>query len=294
MVAGLGRGVRGGLATFDDLIYGGPLTSGYRPGEIRFSLAAIPRNARFMPVHLVEAMPVLVLGLAALAWIAGRHWRLRRSGGARAALARRDLAVGLALAASWCAVWGLYAAYGWTAEPGLSTLQAVRFYVPALGVIALLASWLVVSVPPRAALAALTSAAVAAALFGLGLWGFADLRDHAFLGPRHAGGPHGRVARPGVPHAIPGRGNTRERRGVINDVSTYIDAAGDARPANLVLVEQSGAKHEIPQSSPGDGMIEAEQVMHDPGLHLREVKVVSEHRAIARWKASEFGWRRVA
>jgi hypothetical protein len=41
-------------------------------------------------------------------------------------------------------------------------------------------------------------------------------------------------------------------------------------------------------------MIEAEQAMHDPGLRLREVKVISEHRAIARWKASEFGWRRVA
>ena len=77
-------------------------------------------------------------------------------------------------------------------------------------------------------------------------------------------------------------------------MSTYIDAAEDARPANLVLVEQSGAKHEIPQPSPGDGMLEAEQAMHDPGLHLREVKVVSEHRAIARWKASELGWRRVA
>ena len=57
---------------------------------------------------------------------------------------------------------------------------------------------------------------------------------------------------------------------------------------------RSGAKHEIPQSSPGDGMIEAEQAMHDPGMRLREVKVVSEHRAIARWKAFEFGWRRVA
>jgi len=77
-------------------------------------------------------------------------------------------------------------------------------------------------------------------------------------------------------------------------VSTYIDAARDVRPAHLVLVEQSGAKHEIPQSSPDDGMIGAEQVMHDPSLRLREVKVVSEHRAIARWKASEFGWRRVA
>ena len=77
-------------------------------------------------------------------------------------------------------------------------------------------------------------------------------------------------------------------------MSTYIDAARDARPANLVLVEQPGAKHEIPQPSPGDGMLEAEQVMHDPGLRLREVKVISEHRAIARWKASELGWRRVA
>ena len=77
-------------------------------------------------------------------------------------------------------------------------------------------------------------------------------------------------------------------------MSTYIEAAEDTRPANLVLVEQSGAKREIPQSSPGDGMLEAEQVMHEPGLRLREVKVVSEHRAIARWKASELGWRRVA
>jgi hypothetical protein len=77
-------------------------------------------------------------------------------------------------------------------------------------------------------------------------------------------------------------------------VSVNIDATGDLRPANLVLVEQSGAKHEIAQSSPGDGMAGAEQAMHDPGLHLREVKVVSEHKAIARWKASDLGWRRVA
>jgi hypothetical protein len=46
---------------------------------------------------------LLVLGLAALAWIIGRSWRLRRAGRARAAPARRGLAVGLALAASWCA-----------------------------------------------------------------------------------------------------------------------------------------------------------------------------------------------
>ncbi len=77
-------------------------------------------------------------------------------------------------------------------------------------------------------------------------------------------------------------------------MSAYTETPGDARPAHLVLVEQSGAKHEIPQPSPGEGMAEAEHVMHDPGLHLREVKVVTEHKAIARWKASELGWRRVA
>jgi hypothetical protein len=41
-------------------------------------------------------------------------------------------------------------------------------------------------------------------------------------------------------------------------------------------------------------MIEAEQVMHRPGLHLREIKVVSQHQAIARWKPGELGWQRVA
>jgi hypothetical protein len=29
-------------------------------------------------------------------------------------------------------------------------------------------------------------------------------------------------------------------------------------------------------------------------MPLREVKVVSQHQAIARWKVGELGWRRVA
>ena len=65
-----------GLAWFDELAYGAPLRSGYRPGEITFALAAVPRNLRAMPAHLIEAMPMLLLGLAALAWIAGRQARL--------------------------------------------------------------------------------------------------------------------------------------------------------------------------------------------------------------------------
>ena len=51
-------------------------------------------------------------------------------------------------------------------------MQVVRFYVPALGAIALLGAWLVTRVPGRAWLAGLISAAVITALFGLGVWAF--------------------------------------------------------------------------------------------------------------------------
>ena len=77
-------------------------------------------------------------------------------------------------------------------------------------------------------------------------------------------------------------------------MSARNEAAAKARPANLILIEQSGAKQQIPQDSPDHGMVEAEEDMHRPGLRLREVKVVSQHTAIARWKAGELGWRRVA
>lgn len=77
-------------------------------------------------------------------------------------------------------------------------------------------------------------------------------------------------------------------------MSEHINPAGEARPANLILIEQSGAKREIPQPSPLDGMAGAEQAMHEHGHQLREVKLVSEKKAIARWKAGQLGWRRVA
>ena len=76
-------------------------------------------------------------------------------------------------------------------------------------------------------------------------------------------------------------------------MSAHIDRGVAARPASLILIEQSGAKHEIPQPSCAIGMAGAEQAMRRPGLCLREIKVVSQHRAIARWKADERGWRRV-
>ena len=133
-----------------------------------------------MPAHLIQAMPMLVLGLGALAGIAVTWLRGRRAGGQQAAAARRDLAVALALAACWAAIWVLYATYTWTAAPGLSTLQAARFYVPALGAISLLGAWLLVRVPRRQPLAAITTLAVVAALFGLGGWAFHDMYQFPF------------------------------------------------------------------------------------------------------------------
>ncbi len=90
------------------------------------------------------------------------------------------------------------------------------------------------------------------------------------------------------------QGNTGPVAGVLTVVSDNSNPAGETRPAHLILIEQSGAKREIPQPSPLDGMAGAEQAMHEHGHQLREVKLVSEKKAIARWKAGELGWRRVA
>jgi hypothetical protein len=161
-----------GVAIFDDLVYGGPVTTGYQPGEVKFALGAIEPNLRVLPAHLMQAMPMLVLGLVAVAWIIVRWVLLRRVGGQAGAGARRDLWVGLALATSWFAIWGLYSAYTWTTDPTSVTVQVVRFYVPAIGAIALLGAWLVTRIPSRTWPGGLTSTAVITALFGLGVWSF--------------------------------------------------------------------------------------------------------------------------
>jgi hypothetical protein len=160
------------VAIFDDLVYGGPLTTGYGSGEIAFDLGTIGPNLQLMPAHLMEAMPILVLGLIALVWIIVRGLARRRARGHAAEEAGRDVWIGLALGASWFAVWGLYSAYTWTADPTNATVQVVRFYAPAIGAIALLGAWLVTRIPGPAWLAGLTAAAVIIAMFGLGVSSF--------------------------------------------------------------------------------------------------------------------------
>jgi hypothetical protein len=161
-----------GVAAFDDLVYGGPLTTGYQPGEVTFSLGAVGPNLRLMPAHLLQAMPMLVLGLIALGWIIVRRLVLRGTAGETGAGARRDLWVGLALAASWFAIWGLYSTYTWTTDATNGSVSDVRFYLPAIGPIALLGAWLVTRLPVRGWLGGLTSTAIITALFILGVWAF--------------------------------------------------------------------------------------------------------------------------
>ena len=175
----------GGIALFNDLVYGGPLQSGYRPGEISFSLGVIGANLRYMPGHLIEAIPMLVLGLATLVWIIGRYLRLRHAPGVPTFDARRDLAVAIPLAVSWFGLWGLYATYTWTAGPFLTTLQSVRFYVDATGAIALLGAWLLIHLARRATAAATTASVLVVALFVLGFLSFTVMRTHPFAFMNH-------------------------------------------------------------------------------------------------------------
>jgi len=84
------------------------------------------------------------------------------------------------------------------------------------------------------------------------------------------------------------------QRDVIAVMSEHNGPGHAAPPAYLVLVEQSGAKQEIPQPSTAQAMIEAQQAIDRLGHHLREVKVISRHTAVARWRAGELSWRRVA
>jgi hypothetical protein len=84
------------------------------------------------------------------------------------------------------------------------------------------------------------------------------------------------------------------RPDVITVMSVHNGPGHGAPPVHLVLVEQSGAKREIPQPSTVEAMIEAQQTIHRLGHHLREVKVISRHTAVARWRGGEARWRRVA
>jgi hypothetical protein len=144
------------LLAFNDWAYGHATSTGYSAGEITFSLSAFWPNLKLMPGQLLSSVPVYVVAALAVVSIGVNFARTRRSPDATRDAARRDLVVGAVLAASWLAMWVLYFNYTWTADMsggpgggggGGGTVHLIRFYLPALGALALLAAWLLIRLP---------------------------------------------------------------------------------------------------------------------------------------------------
>jgi hypothetical protein len=183
-----------GILVFDQYVYGAWNKTGYSPGEITFSLGALAPNIEHMPGHLVRAMPMLLLGLIALGWIAVRLLRDRgRHDAAARARHRRDALVAATLGVGWLGFWGLYLCYNWSAQMSAqagSSIHVIRFYLPALGLIALLGAWLLVQLPKRGPRTMRWAPAVIlVALIAAGGWSYQNLVTTGAGGP--GGGPGG-------------------------------------------------------------------------------------------------------
>jgi hypothetical protein len=169
-----------GDLALNNFLYGGGFSTGYPSGLITFSASAILPNLERMPRQLDESMPMLLLALGSLVWIVVRLAQNRgvMRGSEQRVRARRDAVVALVLFAGWLSVWGLYATYTWTVGQTLGTvipIHVVRFYVPALGVIALLAAWFLKQLPRWLAIA------VFVLLAGAGLWSFQLPANHVIV-----------------------------------------------------------------------------------------------------------------
>jgi hypothetical protein len=139
---------------FDEWAYGHATSTGYSTGEISFSLSSLGANLRAMPAHLTRAMPLWLLAALALGAIALRLGRRAGVDDLERATRVRDGVVALVLGAGWLGLWFLYLTYTWTAGqlgggPGGSsiTVHVIRFYLPALGLLALLGAWTLRAAP---------------------------------------------------------------------------------------------------------------------------------------------------
>ncbi len=153
-----------GATALNHYLYGSYLSSGYVSGVVSFRASAIAPNVERLPWPLLQGAPMIALALGALVWIVCRVVRDR---GSSLPGARTDAVVGLVLAVSWGALWALYAAYTWTVGQTVGhviAIHVVRFYMPTLGLIAVLAAWLLTRVPRWVAAAALVVVAT------LGVW----------------------------------------------------------------------------------------------------------------------------
>ena len=175
----------GAIRTWDQVVYGDAFKTGYANGEIALSLKSISPNMTYLPIYLVRSMPMLILGLLAIGWLS---IRLVRSGNSRLSLEIRlrhrvDAAVCAALAADWLGLWALYSAYDWTVSQvsrgHVVSIHVIRFYLPAIGAIALLGAWLMKQLPGW------VPTVIVVVLCGLGLM---QSRTLAAAGPGGSGG----------------------------------------------------------------------------------------------------------
>jgi hypothetical protein len=201
-----------GILGFDYLAYGSALKTGYSSGEITFSLSSVIPNLQQLPVPLVKSMPMLLLALGGLGWLSVRVVTSGRRGieAARLTSYRRDAVIGGFLAIGWIGIWGLYSAYDWTARMAGGAgggIHVIRFYLPALGLITLLAAWLLAQLPRWLTIAVLV------VVIGLGAWSYPDLAAGG-MGPGGGGpgvrpgigGPAGPPPGVGGPGGAPGGG----------------------------------------------------------------------------------------
>jgi len=116
------------------------LNTGYSGQKFSTSLANYPKNVTQIPIFLVEAMPVVLIAI----W-AGIHIfrRSKRRLMAPSATVDNDRMFAILLVVSTALLWALYFGYNRTAVTLYSTaaIHVVRFYVPALAPLALLAAW---------------------------------------------------------------------------------------------------------------------------------------------------------
>lgn len=216
---------------YNSVVFDGPFSTGYAASSVQFSIGAIPDNLAIMPKRLLQSMPVWVVAFAAIFVLAGVLVADAVAGRRRAAVGPAstttagdstderptdralDVWVGALLVATWGAVWLLYAAYEWTATLGgglggpmggaQPVYSTVRFYLPAIGAIALLTAWVLTRAP------AIIGLVVLVGLFTLGVREFVDTTNSSWGGgPDQRFGGRQLQGGPGVPGGLPGRDGT--------------------------------------------------------------------------------------
>ena len=249
---------------YNAVYFDGPFSTGYNASTVQFSTSAISPNLRIMPGRLWQAMPVFVIGLAAVAVliavqiIHAVRTRSKNTSSQDAALAENqtefaesaevsqpidpspatiDRWIGSFLVVTWAATWVMYSAYEWTANlgggfgggraggaprfgggvgPAMGAMSqpvysTVRFYLPALGAIALLVAWLFTRMPAVIGILALV------ALFAVGGHEFINTVNSSWasmsigggggsmFGPGANGGPGNQGGSGGFPQFDPSK-----------------------------------------------------------------------------------------